>query len=106
MLGYLGSGAVLYMLYLFIPPEIIALFKDVSTLPSRLSSLVDTTLWRLLVAPLHYILELLKSIPVIGGSIERMFQPNPIASEGELTKAGLNIPGAEAITQALKGTTA
>ena len=105
MLGYLGSGAVLYVLYLCMPPEIIALFKDVSTLPSRLSALVDTVLWRLLVTPCHYILELLRSLPVIGDIISRALQPpQPIASEGELEKAGLGIP--EEITQALKGTTA
>lgn len=102
MMGYLGSGTVLYLLYMCIPPEIIALFKDVSTLPSRMSSLVDTVLWRLLVTPCHYILELLRSLPFIG----QMLQPKPIASEGELAKAGLGIPDIEEITQTLKGTTA
>ena len=36
LMGYLGSGTVLYLLYLFIPPEIITLFNDLSTLPSRI----------------------------------------------------------------------
>lgn len=79
MLGYAGSGLILYTLYLFMPPEVINLFYDLSTLPSRLSSLVDTSLWRLLVWPFHYLLELLRPIPLIGRMVE------PIAPEEELT---------------------
>jgi len=63
--GYWGSTAVLYALDMTCPPEARNAVSDLTTLPSRISSLPGELLYRLLLLPLHFIVELLKSIPYV-----------------------------------------
>jgi len=65
VVGYWGSSATLYALDLICPPEIRNAILDLTTLPSRISSLPGELLYRLLVLPLQFIVGLLRSIPYV-----------------------------------------
>jgi hypothetical protein len=70
VVGYWGSTSVLYAMNLICPPEIRNAISDLTTLPSRISSLPGEVLYRLLVLPVQFIVRLLRSIPYIRTYIE------------------------------------
>ena len=70
VVGFWGSTSVLYVMNLICPPEIRNAIFDLTTLPSRISSLPGEMLYRLLVLPLQFIVGLLRSIPYIRTYVE------------------------------------